>query len=80
MKERTARSIWKGPEQKEKVVNWTWPADLAMREGAAEQREKEAKRRPRTHMAEIAGLSGEMRSWGRVGVPNWSLVQRHGRK
>lgn len=27
MKERTVSGIWKGPEQGEKVVDLTWPAD-----------------------------------------------------
>jgi hypothetical protein len=27
MKENSARAIWKDPEQREKEVHWTWPAD-----------------------------------------------------
>ena len=39
MRQRTARGIWKSPEQRETVVDWLWSTDwtVAMREAGTGQ-------------------------------------------
>lgn len=48
VRERLTRSIWKIPEQRAEVVDWTWPADWAnerWERGRAREEERDKKNR-----------------------------------
>jgi hypothetical protein len=74
MKENSARAIWKDPEQREKEVHWTWPADWTgpwEERGCGEGNERGwEERRPRELMTEIAGCFRDPKLG--VGGGKWS--------